>query len=74
MEKGWLTTMLPRMSTGDWIFWSILSWIFVNLLWIKFVERFVPLWVGTIVATIFALLLLKYGPRPREEEEEEGEE
>lgn len=74
MEKGWLTTMLPRMTTGDWIFWSILSWIFVNLLWIKFVERFIPLWFGTIVATVFALLLLKYGPRPKEEEEEEEEE
>ncbi len=66
--------MFPRMTTGDWIFWSILSWIFVNLLWLKFVERFVPFWVGIIVATVFALFLLRFGPRPKEEEEEEGEE
>ncbi|NSW75809.1 MAG: hypothetical protein HPY68_03375 [Candidatus Atribacteria bacterium] len=66
--------MLPRMSTGDWFFWSILSWIFFHFFWLKFVEKFVPLWVGTIAATGFALLLFKYGPRPMEEEEEEGEE
>lgn len=66
--------ILPRMKSGDWFFWSILSWIFFHFLWIKFVEKFIPLWIGTIAATIFALLLFKYGPRPIEEEEEEEEE
>jgi len=62
--------MLPRMTMGNWLFWSILSWIFLNLLWLKFVESYVPQWVGAIIATAIAVALFKYGPRPREEEEE----
>ncbi|MFQ6066987.1 MAG: hypothetical protein ACE5K3_06895 [bacterium] len=63
--------MLPRMTMGTWLFWSILSWFFFNLIWLKFVEKFVPQWVGAIVATMIAVALFKYGPRPEEEEEEE---
>jgi predicted small integral membrane protein len=63
--------MLPRMTMGNWLFWSILSWIFLNLLWLKFVESYVPQWVGAIIATAIAVALFKYGPRPKEEEEEE---
>lgn len=63
--------ILPRMTMGNWLFWSIMSWIGFNLLWLKFVEKFIPQWVGAIIATIIAYLLFKYGPRPVEEEEEE---
>lgn len=63
--------MLPRMTMGTWLFWSILSWFFFNLIWLKFVENFVPQWVGAIIATMIAVALFKYGPRPKEEEEEE---
>lgn len=65
--------MLPRMTMGNWLFWSIMSWIFFNLLWLRFVEKFVPQWVGAIIATVIAFLLFKYGPRPKEEEAEEEE-
>lgn len=63
--------MLPRMTMGVWLFWSILSWFFFNLIWLKFVENFVPQWVGAIIATMIAVAVFKYGPRPKEEEEEE---
>ncbi|MBC7188747.1 hypothetical protein H5U35_00825 [Candidatus Aerophobetes bacterium] len=66
--------MLPRMSMGNWLFWSILCWVFFNLAWLKFVERFVPQWIGAIVATFIAIVVFKFGPRPSEEEEEEEEE
>lgn len=66
--------LLPRMSTGDWIFWSVICWAFFNLFWLRFVEAYIPQWVGTILATVVALCLFKYGPRPLEEEEEEEEE
>ena len=65
--------MLPRMTMGNWLFWSIMSWFFFNLIWLKFVESFVPQWVGAIIATMIAVALFKYGPRPKEEEEEEEE-
>ena len=63
--------MLPRMTTGNWLFWGIMVWIGFNLVWLRFVDRFVPQWVGAIIATLMAVALLKYGPRPKEEEEEE---
>jgi glycerol uptake facilitator-like aquaporin len=61
------------MTMGTWLFWSILCWFFFNLIWLKFVEKFVPQWIGAIIATLIALALFKYGPRPKEEEEEEEE-
>lgn len=63
--------MLPRMTMGTWLFWAIMAWIGFNFVWLKFVERFVPQWVGAIIATVIAMTLFKYGPRPKEEEEEE---
>jgi len=66
--------MLPRMTMGNWLFWSILCWCFINLLWLRFMEKFIPQWIGAIFATIIAVLVFKYGPRPKEEEEEEEEE
>jgi hypothetical protein len=65
--------MLPRMKMGDWLFWAIITWIFSNFIWLRFVEKFVPMWVGAVVATILAVALFKFGPRPREEEGEEEE-
>jgi glycerol uptake facilitator-like aquaporin len=56
---------------GNWLFWSIMLWIGFNLFWLRFVESVVPQWVGAIVATLIALALFKYGPRPNDQEEEE---
>ena len=63
--------ILPRMTVGNWLFWSIMVWIGFNFFWLKFVEPFVPQWVGAICATLVATGLFIYGPREREEEEEE---
>jgi hypothetical protein len=63
--------MLPRLTTGNWLFWSIMLWIGFNLFWLRFVESVVPQWVGAVAATLIALALFKYGPRPSDQEEEE---
>ena len=65
--------MLPRMKMGDWLFWAIITWIFANFIWLRFVEKFVPMWVGAVVATALAVSLFYFGPRPKEEEGEEEE-
>ena len=62
--------MLPRMTWGNWLFWGIIAFVGVILLWLGILERFVPLWIGAVVAFILFLALFKYGPRPKEEEEE----
>ena len=63
--------MLPRMTPGTWFFMAVLVWIGFNLFWLGVVEKYVPMWVGAIIATLLAIAVFKYGPRPREEEEEE---
>jgi glycerol uptake facilitator-like aquaporin len=63
--------MLPRMTMGNWLFWSIMVWIGFNFVWLRFIETFVPQWVGAIIATAVAAVLFKFGPRPLDEEEED---
>lgn len=62
--------MLPRMTPGTWFFMAALVWIGFNFFWLGLVEKYVPMWVGAIIATFLAIAVFKYGPRPKEEEEE----
>ncbi|MCR4401510.1 MAG: hypothetical protein NUW12_01820 [Firmicutes bacterium] len=52
------------MSTSDRIFWGVVTFVFVCLFWLKFVERFLPMWFGTIVAIGAFLGVLAFG-RPK---------
>jgi len=65
--------MLPRMKLSDRITWAFLIWIFFNLLWLRFVEDYIPQWVGAIIATALGAALIIFGPRPVEEIEDEEE-
>lgn len=45
------------MGIGDRIFWSVMSFIAISLLWLKFVDDFLPMWVslffsGGVIAVI----------------------
>lgn len=60
--------MLPRMTMGNWVFWSIISWIGINLIWLGVFPN-LPAWIGAIIATAIAVVILKFGPRPKDEEE-----
>jgi len=62
--------ILPPMSRGNWIFWSIIVFIGFNLLWLGVVEAYVPQWVGTAIGLIVSVTLFRYGPREGETEEE----
>lgn len=68
-----LKDMLRWDLTGR-ITWAVLFWIFLNLLWLRFVERFVPQWVGAALATALGVALVVFGPRPVEGGEDEEEE
>jgi glycerol uptake facilitator-like aquaporin len=62
--------MLPQMTPGTWFFMAVMVWVGFNFLWIGLVEKYVSQWVGAIIATLLAIVVFKYGPRPRDEEEE----
>ena len=58
---------VPRFKTiPDRVTWAVMVWIFFNLLWLKFLENLVPVWVGTIIATALAVCLAVFSPGPRE--------
>jgi len=60
--------MLPRMSMGNWLFWSVLIWIGINFIWLGLLPN-LPAWIGAIIATVAAFVTFKFGPRPKDEEE-----
>lgn len=62
--------ILPAMSRGNWIFWSIIVFIGFNLLWLGVVEAYVPQWIGAVIGLIISVALFRYGPREEEAEEE----
>jgi hypothetical protein len=63
--------MIPRLKLSDRITWGVLLWIFLNLLWLRFLEKFVPLWVGTIIFTAATVAFILFGPRPMEAPDED---
>lgn len=62
---------IPEMSNGNWRFWGIIAWIGTIFIWIGVLERFAPIWVGAIIGFLIFIAIYKYGPRPKEEAEEE---
>ncbi len=64
--------VLPRMKLSDRITWAVLGWIFFNLLWLRFLEAAVPQWMGALLATLGAVALVWFWPRPLEDGEEEA--
>ena len=65
--------MIPRMSTGNWIFWAIMAFLGLNLFWLGVIEKYVTQWVGFIIALLIAFAIIKYGPRELDAVEEEEE-
>lgn len=49
-----------QMGIGDRIFWSIISLVVITLLWIKFLEPFIPLWGSLIISGIAAFIIFTY--------------
>ena len=54
------------MNTGDRAFWGVMLFVGVILVWLGGLEKIIPLWVGTIIGIAAFLILLIYGPRPKE--------
>lgn len=66
-------SMIPRLKLSDRITWAVLLWIFLNLLWLRFLEKLIPQWVGAVLITAAAVVFVVFGPRPREDGEEDDE-
>jgi predicted small integral membrane protein len=49
------------LSLGDRIFWSIALIIFIGVIWVKFIEKYITSWGALIVGLIVSALIMKYG-------------
>ena len=56
--KGFLPLETTR---GDRIFIGAISFIAIHLLWMRFLESFIPLWVATILSIALAFVIIKRG-------------
>lgn len=48
-------------SGGERIFITVVVFIAIHFLWMAFLERFLTLWVATILAAVTAFCLIKWG-------------
>ena len=49
-----------KLEIGDGIFYSIISIIIIVLLWLKYIEKYLPLWLALIVWGIVFVFII-YG-------------
>ena len=53
---------LPFETTaGDRVFVSVVTAIAIHLLWLRFVEQLLPIWVATILCVMLGILIFKKG-------------
>ena len=50
---------------GDQIFWSIISLLVITLLWLKFIEPFIPMWGSLIVSGIVAFIIFAFNRKKK---------
>jgi hypothetical protein len=48
------------MTMGDRIFWSVICFLVISLLWLKFMEPFIPLWGSLFVSGIAVFIIATY--------------
>lgn len=48
-------------NTFDRVFISVIIWIGVSLLWMRFVEWAIPLWVSTVLCFVLAVIIIRKG-------------
>jgi len=48
-------------NTFDRVFISVVCFVAISLLWMRFVEAFIPLFVSTIISVILAVVIIKRG-------------
>jgi len=48
-------------NTFDRVFISVILWIGISLLWMRFLEAMIPLWVSTVLCLILAIIIVRKG-------------
>jgi predicted small integral membrane protein len=48
-------------NTFDRVFISVLIFVALSLLWMRFVEAFLPLWISTVAAILIGIIIVRKG-------------
>ncbi len=48
-------------NTFDRYFVSVMIFVALSLLWMRFVEAFLPLWISTIIAILIGIVIVRKG-------------
>lgn len=48
-------------NTFDRVFISVLCFVAIHLLWMRFVESFLPLWIATLITLALAVVIVRKG-------------
>ncbi|MEA3337755.1 MAG: DUF2160 family membrane protein [Chloroflexota bacterium] len=50
-----------KTNTFDRVFISVILTIAIGLLWMRFVEQYLPLWIAGVVSFILGYIILRWG-------------
>jgi hypothetical protein len=50
-----------KTNTFDRVFISVLCFVAIHLIWMRFIEAFIPLWVATILTIVLAIYIILRG-------------
>jgi len=48
-------------NTFDRVFISVVLFVAIHLLWMRFVEAYIPLWGATVISLILAVVIVRRG-------------
>ena len=57
-RRGFLPIETNAFDRG---FISVILWIGISLLWMRFLEAMIPLWVSTVLCLILAIFIIRKG-------------
>ncbi len=60
-HKGRRGFLPIETNTFDRVFISVIIWIGVSLLWMRFLEWAIPLWVSTVLCFVLAVIIIRKG-------------
>ena len=50
-----------RTNTFDRVFISVVCFVAVSLLWMRFIEAYIPIWGAIIISLVLAVIIIRWG-------------
>ena len=50
-----------KTNTFDRVFISVVCFVALHLLWLRFVEVYAPLWIATVISLVLAVVIVRRG-------------